>query len=102
MRDAGWRIVYLPQAQVIHHEGKSSEQAIANRHINFQKSKVRYFRKHHGNGVAEALRLLLLGTYVWQMMLEAGKWLVGHQRCLRAQRLEAYGQVLRSGLRSDR
>ena len=28
-RDAGWRVVYLPAAQVLHHEGKSSEQAVA-------------------------------------------------------------------------
>ena len=102
MRDAGWRIVYLPQAQIIHHEGKSSEQAIADRHVNFETSKVRYFRKHHGNSVAAALRLLLLGTYAWQVTLEAGKWLVGHRRSLRSQRIEAYVQVLRSGLRSDR
>ncbi|MCA9934310.1 MAG: glycosyltransferase family 2 protein, partial [Anaerolineales bacterium] len=33
IKDAGWRVVYLPQAQVIHHEGKSSEQAVTARHV---------------------------------------------------------------------
>jgi GT2 family glycosyltransferase len=97
-RDAGWRVVYVPEAQVVHHEGKSSEQDAAARHVNFQTSKVRYFRKYRGMAAAEALRGFLLGTYVWQLGLEAAKWLVGHKRALRAQRVTAYLQVLRSRL----
>ena len=99
IRDAGWRVVYLPEAQIIHHEGKSSEQAIPTRHVSFQTSKVRYFRKHHGKRVAEALRLFLLANYVWQIGVEGSKWLIGHRRELRAQRLAAYWWVVRSGLR---
>ncbi len=100
-RRAGWRIVYLPPAQIVHHEGKSSEQVVPARHIHFQTSKVHYFRKYHGPLVAEALRLFLLGSYVWQLGLEGGKWLVGHKRPLRAQRVVAYRQVLASGLRTE-
>ena len=101
-REAGWRVVYLPTAQVIHHEGKSSEQVVASRHIYFQTSKVRYFRKYHGRVVAEALRCFLLGNYVWQLGLEGAKWLLGHKRPLRAERVAAYREVLRSGLKSER
>jgi len=99
-REAGWRVVYLPSAQIVHYEGKSSEQVVPARHIHFQTSKVHYFRKHHGVIVAEALRLFLLGNYVWQLGLEGAKWLVGHRRSLRAQRVAAYRRVLASGLRS--
>jgi GT2 family glycosyltransferase len=99
IRDAGWRVVYLPAAQVVHHVGKSSEQAVAARHVHFQTSKVRYFCKHHGVLAAEALRLLLLGNYIWQLGLEGAKWLVGHRRPLRRERVAAYAEVLRSGLR---
>jgi len=98
-REAGWRVVYLPTAQIVHHVGKSSEQVVAARHIHFQTSKVRYFRKYHGPQAAEALRLFLLGNYAWQLGVEGAKWLVGHKRSLRAQRIAAYRQVLRSGLR---
>jgi N-acetylglucosaminyl-diphospho-decaprenol L-rhamnosyltransferase len=97
-RSAGWRVVWLPTAEIVHHEGKSSEQVVAARHIHFQTSKVRYFRKHHGRAAATALRLFLLGNYAWQMALEGAKWLVGHKRALRAQRVAAYAQVLRSRL----
>ena len=101
-KEAGWRVVYLPTAHIIHHVGKSSEQVLPARHIHFQTSKVRYFRKYHGPVAAELLRWFLLGNYLWQVGLEAGKWLVGHKRSLRAQRLGAYWQVLRSGLRPAR
>jgi len=98
IKQAGWRIVYLPAAQVIHYEGKSSEQNLAARDIRFHSSKVRYFRQHHGVWQAELLRLFLLGTFVWQLAVESLKWLVGHKRPLRASRVKAYLEVLRSGL----
>ncbi len=96
---AGWRIVYIPIAQVIHYEGKSSEQAVAARHIRFNTSKVRYFRKWHGRVVANVLRAWLLSQYVWQIGLEALKYALGRKRDLRRQRIGVYGQVLRSRLR---
>jgi GT2 family glycosyltransferase len=99
--DAGWDVVYLPTATVIHHEGKSSEQVVPARHIHFQSSKVRYFRKHHGALQAEVLRWFLLGTYVYQWVREGAKWLVGHKRPLRAERMGAYRQVLKSRLRGN-
>ena len=100
IKAAGWQIVYLPTAQIIHHEGKSSEQVVAARHIRFQTSKVRYFRKFHGPLVAGALRFSILATFAVEWALEALKWLLGLQRPLRRARLAAYGQLLRSGLRS--
>jgi hypothetical protein len=99
IKQAGWGIVYLPTAQVIHHTGKSSEQAVTTRHINFQQAKLRYFRKYHGRLAAFILRLFLLFMYGWQLGLEAIKGLAGHKRPLRWQRVHAYWQVLRSGLR---
>jgi GT2 family glycosyltransferase len=98
---AGWEIHYVPDAQVVHYEGKSSEQVVPARHIYFQSSKVHYARKYHGPWLAEILRLWLLGQYVWQMGVEGAKWLIGHRRPLRAERLAAYRRVLRSQLRQQ-
>ncbi len=99
IKEAGWQVVYLPTATIIHHEGRSSEQVVPARHIHFQSSKVRYFRKHHGALQAGLLRRFLLATYLYQLVREGAKWLVGHKRPLRAERVRAYRQVLRSGLR---
>ncbi|HSR29871.1 MAG TPA: glycosyltransferase family 2 protein [Anaerolineae bacterium] len=101
IKSAGWQVVYLSTTTVIHHEGKSSEQVVPARHIHFQSSKVRYFRKHHGTFQAETLRWFLLSTYVYQLGREGFKWLVGHKRPLRAERVRAYYQVLKSGLRGS-
>ncbi|MFO7919100.1 MAG: glycosyltransferase family 2 protein [Anaerolineae bacterium] len=97
--DAGWRVVYFPRAVVVHYEGRSSDQVVAERHIHFQRSKVLYFRKHHSRVMAETLRLFILGTYFFQVVEEGLKYVVGHRRTLRRARLGAYAKVLRSGLR---
>jgi GT2 family glycosyltransferase len=99
IKNAGWRIVYFPEAQVLHHEGKSSEQAVTARHINFQRAKLRYFRKYHGAAAAAVLRAVLLLNYVWQILIEGLKGGLGHKRPLRWQRVRAYWQVIRTGLR---
>ncbi|MBI5567361.1 MAG: glycosyltransferase family 2 protein [Chloroflexi bacterium] len=98
IKQAGWRIAYVPDAQVIHYDGKSSEQAVAARHIRFNTSKVRYFRKWHGRVVAGTLRVWLLSQYVWQIGLETLKYALGRQRDLRRRRIGVYRQVLRSRL----
>jgi GT2 family glycosyltransferase len=99
IRDVGWRVVYLPTAQITHHVGKSSEQAVTARHINFNRAKLRYFWKFHGSGQAFFLRLILLANYLVQLKIELFKGIVGHKRQLRWQRVRSYWQVLRSGLR---
>jgi GT2 family glycosyltransferase len=101
IKEAGWSIVYLPTATIIHHEGKSSEQVVPARHIHFQSSKVRYVGKYQGAFQAEVLRWFLLVTYVYQLAREGLKWLVGHKRPLRVERVNAYRQVLKSGLRGN-
>jgi len=98
-KDAGWRIAYEPAAEIIHYEGKSSEQAVARRDIAFFSSRVAYTRKHFGRAWAEALRWWLLATFIFQWLREGAKWLVGHKRALRAQRMTAYQQVLKSRLK---
>jgi hypothetical protein len=99
LKAAGWRILYIPEAVVVHYEGKSSEQVVAARHIHFNTSKVRYFRKWFGPARAEVLRTYLLLEFRIQLWLERAKWLVGHKRSLRAQRIAAYQEVITSGLR---
>lgn len=98
IKDVGWRVVYLPEAKITHLEGKSSEQAVTHRHINFNRAKLRYFRKYHGPTAYRLLRFSLLFGYLFQIELEAIKALLGHKRDLRIQRIRSYWQVIRSGL----
>lgn len=98
LKAQGWEVVYLPTAQVVHQEGRSSEQVLAARHIHFQRSKVLFFKKYYG-WRGEVLRWFILSTYLYLFLLEGLKWLVGHKRPLRRERVVAYWQVLRSGLK---
>lgn len=98
-KDAGWRVVYLPSAQVTHQIGKSSDQAVTERHINFQRAKLRYFRKYHYRSATMLLRGILLVNYMWQLAIELSKGVLGNRRSLRWQRARAYWHVLRSGLK---
>jgi hypothetical protein len=99
IKDAGWKVMFVPRAVIIHHEGKSSEQVSAKRMIYFNTSKVRYFAKHHGATQATALRLALLSMFAWQWLFETAKRLLGNKPAMRAGRMQAYAAVLRSGLR---
>jgi GT2 family glycosyltransferase len=93
--EAGWETHYLPAAQVTHYEGKSSEQVLAARTLRFQRSKLRYTRKYFGPAWATLLRLFLWLTFAFQWAEESLKWLLGHRRALRRERMSAYAEVLR-------
>jgi GT2 family glycosyltransferase len=102
MQGVRWRVVYWPEAQVMHYEGKSSEQVVALRHIRFGRSRVRYFGKHHGRAAGQLVRGWLLVNYGYEWMVEALKWCLGHKRALRRERMGVYREVLGSGLRPGR
>jgi len=99
IKEAGFKIIWSPDAKVVHHLGATSDQASTRRHINFNRAKLRYFRKYHGIGASGVIRTVLLGNFAAQILIEGVKWLFGHRRDLRQQRMGAYWQVLRSGLR---
>lgn len=91
-RSAIW---YLPDAVVIHHEGKSSEQVLARRQISFNRSKLLLARMWYGWRFARLLRALLRLSFAYELAVEAAKLLLGHRRALRRQRITVYWQVLR-------
>jgi GT2 family glycosyltransferase len=46
MRDGGWKVVYFPQASVVHHIGGSSKQFVLKSQIAFHKSAFLLFEKY--------------------------------------------------------
>ncbi len=96
LKDAGWRAVYLGSVRIVHHGGKSTEQVTARRHVHFQQSKLRYFRKHYSRFAALLLRGFLLVSYLQQLIMESLKAALGHKRAMRRERVRVYWQVLRA------
>lgn len=99
LRRAGWRVVYLPDAEVVHVEGASSEPESAFRQVAFDTAKVQLYRRLHGPLAAELLRAFLLATYLVRLGRESAKWLLGHKRSLRWRRMVRDWHALRSLLR---
>jgi GT2 family glycosyltransferase/glycosyltransferase involved in cell wall biosynthesis len=98
-RQAGWQVWYTPAATVVHQEGQSSKQDVPFRHINFQTSKIAYYRKFYGRVYAWILRNFLLATYLFQYVEEWLKLQLRHKPDLRRERLALIRKVLASGLR---
>jgi GT2 family glycosyltransferase len=91
----GWRVVYLPDAEVIHVESASADQDLVARDRMFQTSKLRYAERWHGRGVAVTLRLYLAVEYALRWVEESVKLVAGSRVTERRQRL----RVIRAGLR---
>jgi GT2 family glycosyltransferase len=96
---SGWRIVYVPTAEVVHLEGASTQLDLAMRDRLFQQSKLRYADKWHGRGVARALRAYLVLEYVARAAEEGLKAGLGRQREERRARLRVISSGLRAALR---
>lgn len=48
LRDAGYAIMFVPEARAVHHEGRSALTDKANALIEFYRSRSIFFLKHHG------------------------------------------------------
>lgn len=74
VRKAGWRVVYTPEAEVMHHLGRSMAQAPAQARLEYHRSHLRYYRKHNGPLARMALRagLFARGGAAWLRGLLSG------------------------------
>jgi GT2 family glycosyltransferase len=72
---AGWSVVYVPAAQVVHHGGASSANAPIRFYLEMYRASFQYFRKHQG---PSAERILKAITLIHQGLRVVG----GSPRCL--------------------
>jgi N-acetylglucosaminyl-diphospho-decaprenol L-rhamnosyltransferase len=98
-RAAGWRIRYVPWAEVTHLEGASSGSDLVARDRLFQSSKLEYAAKWHGPMVAQTLRAYLVLEYLGRAFEESVKLAFRSRVHERRQRLGVISSGLRSALR---
>ena len=48
LKQRGWKILYYPDARIVHYGGRSSDQWDVSRRIHLHRSKLLFFRKHRG------------------------------------------------------
>jgi N-acetylglucosaminyl-diphospho-decaprenol L-rhamnosyltransferase len=64
LADVGWRTLYVPGAQALHHDQLSTDLAAGlPRIVEFHRNRDLYMRKHHGRAAALAVRLLTAWSY---------------------------------------
>ena len=89
VRRAGWRVRYVPEAVVIHHEGTSTGQHVAARQRAFAVSKAHMMTRIHGPVIGLLARGALAADQAVRLVREGAKWALGHKRALRAARVVA-------------
>jgi N-acetylglucosaminyl-diphospho-decaprenol L-rhamnosyltransferase len=96
VRCAGWRVRYIPAAEVIHHEGTSTSQNVTVRQRAFATSKAHMMTQIHGPATGLLTRGILVTDQSARLVREGAKWALGHKRPLRAARVTAAWCTLRA------
>jgi GT2 family glycosyltransferase len=80
IKDAGWKIYYVPSAQIMHYWRGSSSQNLPAMKAELYRSKFKYLRKHHGRGSELLLRIVVFCTSIPKLMLWTARSLLGKHR----------------------
>jgi N-acetylglucosaminyl-diphospho-decaprenol L-rhamnosyltransferase len=78
-RAAGGRILYTPEAEVVHHLGRSMERAPERARLEYHRSHLRFYAKHNSPAERVALRAWMAGRAAWGW-LRAAPGTPGQQR----------------------
>jgi len=77
LSDAGWRILYVPNARAVHHEQLATDLSGGTRRIvEFHRNRDLYMRKHHGRLAAALVRPLNAFPYLLRAL--AALFVPGH------------------------
>lgn len=97
MRRLGWRTAYVPSAAVTHVGGASTSQDVPRRQLDFDASRLEFHRRLYGPLMAAFVAAGLRANYLAHIARESIKWLIGHRRELRTERIRLYWHCLRTG-----
>lgn len=93
---AGWPIWCVPTAEVVHHGGQSVAQDSTRMFVELQRSRVRYYRQHHGPAFVLVARLLTRAAMLWEVVrVWRGYRRGGFTRAVWRERTRACGVVFR-------
>lgn len=76
LRQKGWLVRFCPDAKVVHHMGKSSEQSSTKMIIEFQKSMYRFYAKKYQESWRRFLKPLVIVGLSLRTLLLMGVWLI--------------------------
>ena len=68
IRRAGWRVVFTPTAEVVHHLGRSMDKAPGRARLEYHRSHLRFYAKHNPVPQRLALRAFIAGKAAWSWL----------------------------------
>jgi GT2 family glycosyltransferase len=72
LADAGWRTLFVPSAEAVHHDQLSTDLAAGlPRIVEFHRNHDLYMRKHHGRAAALSVRILTAWSYALRALAAA-------------------------------
>ncbi len=69
LKEAGWRLYWVPGAVVIHYGGISTQQVSEEMFLRLYEGKILYFRKHHSNLSVFVYKLILIAATITRLVL---------------------------------
>jgi hypothetical protein len=69
LRKAGWGLVWVPEAKVVHYGGQSTRQVKSRMFEHLYQSKIIYFRINHGHLAAGIYKVILFGAGLFRLIL---------------------------------
>jgi hypothetical protein len=98
IRRAGWKVAYVPDFEVVHIAGRTSNirsyWALIRHHIN----RYYFIRKHYGNGAVHLFRLIMSAGAILRLLKNVALWLASPDRRPEAgPKIGAYWRVVRLG-----
>lgn len=94
MIKAGWKIVFYPEAEIIHYHGQTRKQHLGRDTFIIYQSRLYFFAKHYKSSIYHLIR----GLTILEVILRSIKsWLCcfGGEKARRRELLDAYKQVIR-------
>ncbi|MGQ9626025.1 MAG: glycosyltransferase family 2 protein [Anaerolineae bacterium] len=102
IKKAGWKVYFVPDVRIYHHQGKGTSQDRPRRRFRLNRSALLFFRKHYGLILALALRLVLLSASFLRLSMWIPFYLIGwHKQKARLEVIYNWRTVLISLFRDD-
>ncbi|MCX7624969.1 MAG: glycosyltransferase family 2 protein [Candidatus Sumerlaeaceae bacterium] len=80
IKQAGWRVVYLPEAQILHHIGQSTRLVPYAMTLQRHRSMWRFYRKHYSRGIVLVDVATFCGIAIRCGVMMLRTWLIRHLR----------------------
>jgi GT2 family glycosyltransferase len=75
LKELGWQLFWVPQSQVIHHEGQSTQLISREMFLQLYRSKLIFFRKNHGGLAAHIYKVILFAAGFTRLIASPLAWL---------------------------